>query len=123
MNKPSIEKPHYIFTIHFPFTKNNFIRKPFDYTRSSLGFFGCSSATNTTWTIFVFGYLVITLKKLEYEDLSDKERANKYLKEWSKCEKELQGYRIAQLGENMAPEIKKLIKESLGVDFDEGTIS
>lgn len=59
---------------------------------------------------------------MEWHDQTDKERADEYLSKWSECEKELQMFRLARLGEDAAPEVKRVIRESLGVDLDEGTI-
>jgi len=121
--KPSIEHPHHRLTLIWPLPARvqQFARTPVLFTKSSLGFFGCSVATNTTRKLILFGWQVMEYKRLEYADPSDAERAAEYLKRWSECEKELQGYRIAQLGLEQSVEIKKLIKESLGVDLDEGT--
>lgn len=94
----------------------------FRWNGGSIGYFGCSNATNTIRHLIVFGWHICEWRKLEYADPSDKERADEYLEKWSECEKELQMYRVASLGEHAAPEVKKLIKESLGVDLDEGTI-
>jgi hypothetical protein len=80
------------------------------------------SRVNTVRHLCLFRYHVLTIHRNEYHDLSDKERADEYLREWSKCEKELQMFRLAALGEDAAPEVKRVIRESLGVDLDEGTI-
>lgn len=98
------------------------LRRFWWFSKYSIGYFGPSSATNTTRTLFIFGWAVCVWKREEWVDRTDKERADDYLKRWSACEKELQGFRLAALGADCAPEVKKVIRESFGVDLDEGTI-
>lgn len=64
---------------------------------------------------------ILTIHRNEYHDRSDKERADEYLNKWSECEKQLQMFRLASLGEGVEAEVKKVIRDSLGVDLDEGT--
>lgn len=80
------------------------------------------SRINRVRHLQLFRWHVLTIHRNEYHDRSDAERADEYLRKWSACEKELQMFRLAALGEEAAPEVKKLIRESLGVDLDEGTI-
>ena len=87
----------------------------------SIGEFG-GSRTNRVTHITVLRRHMLTIHRNEYHDRTDAERADHYLREWSKAEKELQMFRAKLLGEDMAPEIKQLIRESMGVDFDEGTV-
>jgi hypothetical protein len=86
-------------------------------TKGSIGEFG-GSRTNTRHSIFLFGYKVMEIHRNEYHDKSDAERADEYLKQWSTCEKELRRYRLMVLGEKLAPEVKKVIKDAFSVDFD-----
>lgn len=78
--------------------------------------------TNTMRHLSIFGRHILTVHSNEYHDRSDKERADEYLAKWSECEKELRGLRLIMLGDSTASDIKKVIRESLGVDLDEGTI-
>lgn len=88
-----------------------------------MGYFGCSSATNHAWTLFVFGWALCEFKKHEWHDASDAERAEEYLRKWSECEKELRGLRLIHLGDEVQdPELRKLLRNGLGVDLDEGRI-
>lgn len=80
------------------------------------------SRINRTRHIIIFGFHVLTIHRNEYHDRSEKERADEYLAKWSQCERELEMFRAKYVGEDMAPEIKQLIRESMGVDFDEGTV-
>jgi hypothetical protein len=77
---------------------------------------------NSKTHITVFRWHVLTIHRNQYHDRSDKERADEYLKKWSACEKELRMWRAVSMGEEMSEEVKKLIRESFGVDFDEGTV-
>lgn len=77
---------------------------------------------NTTRHLSVFCRHVLTVHRNEYHDRSDRERADDYLRKWSECEKELRGLRLIVLGDSTASEVKKVIRDSLGVDLNEGTI-
>jgi hypothetical protein len=87
----------------------------------SIGEFG-GSRTNTIRHLQIFRWHVLTINRNEYHDRSDKERADEYLCKWSECEKELRGLRLLLMGDSTNAEVKKLIRDSLGVDLDEGTI-
>jgi hypothetical protein len=93
----------------------------FQWGGGSIGEFG-GSRINTTRHLTILGRLVLTVHRNQYHDRSDRERADEYLKKWSECEKELRGLRLLVLGDSTGAEIKKVIKESLGVDLDEGRI-
>lgn len=86
---------------------------------SGIGEFG-GSRTNRKHTIAILGWCVLTVHRNEYHDRSDKERADEYLRKWSECETELRGLRMLLMGDSMSQEVKKLIRDSFGVDFDEG---
>ncbi len=77
---------------------------------------------NTTRHLQIFRWHVLTIHRNQYHDRSDAERADEYLRKWSECEKELRGLRLLVLGDSTATEVKKVIRESLGVDLDEGTV-
>lgn len=70
----------------------------------------------------MFRWHILTIHRNQYHDRSESERADEYLRKWSECEKELRGLRLIMLGDETGADVKKLIKESLGVDLDEGTI-
>lgn len=93
----------------------------YSLSRSSIGEFG-GSRTNTTRHLEIFRWHVLTIHRNEYHDQSDKERADEYLKKWSECEKELRGLRLIMLGDSTSAEVKKVIRDSFGVDLDEGRI-
>lgn len=80
------------------------------------------SRVNTVRHLSLFRWHVLTVRRNQYHDMSDAERADHYLREWSKCEKELRGLRLLVLGDSTGAEVKKVIRESLGVNLDEGTI-
>lgn len=117
---PIYETPRYVFAFDWPIAPRVKWTRWVRLTKCSVGYFGCSSATNTTRTLIVFGWPVLTWKRLEYEDTTDKQRADRYLAEWSKCEKELRGLRLIVMGDSMSEDVKKLIRDSMGVDFTEG---
>lgn len=117
------KKPRYFFNVSLPLVRNEHIKRPLLLSKCSIGYFGCSNATNYTWTLFVFGWALCHWKKHEWHDASDAERADEYLRKWSECEKELRGLRLLQMGEAYPdPELRKLLRNSLGVDLDEGRI-
>lgn len=88
-----------------------------------MGYFGPSAAINRTWEIVVWGWILCRLERHEWHDRTDKERAEEYMRQWSACEKELRGLRLLQLGDEMQdPELRKLLRNGLGVDLDEGRI-
>lgn len=93
----------------------------FQWGGGSIGEFG-GSRVNTTRHLSIFCRHVLTIHRNQYHDQSDKERADEYLKKWSECEKELRGLRLIMLGDSTASEVKRVIRDSLGVDLDEGTI-
>jgi hypothetical protein len=82
----------------------------------------CDGKTNTTRHLVIFRRHVLTIRRNEYHDRSDAERADEYLRNWSECEKELRGLRLLQMGDETCAEVKKVIRESLGINLDEGTI-
>lgn len=93
----------------------------FSWGGSSIGEFG-GSRVNTVRHLQLFRWHILSIHRNQYHDRSDKERADEYLQKWSECEKELRGLRLIMLGDSTAADIKKLIRDSLGVDLDEGTI-
>jgi len=93
----------------------------FYHTCCGIGEFG-GSRMNRTHRFYLFRYRILTIHRNQYHDRSDKERADEYLKKWSECEKELKMFRLAALGEGVADDVKKVIRESWGVDLDEGTV-
>jgi hypothetical protein len=93
----------------------------FTWGGGSVGEFG-GSRTNTVRHLCLFRRHVLSIYRNEYHDRSDKERADEYLRKWSECEKELRGYRLLVLGDSVGADVKKVIRESLGVDLDEGGI-
>lgn len=93
----------------------------FFWSEFTLGEFG-GSRKNTRYQLWLLRRLIFTLHINEYHDRSDNERANEYLKKWSECEKELRGLRLLLLGDATNSEVKKVIRESFGVDLDEGRI-
>lgn len=120
---PTIQKPHWHFRASLPLVRNEHIKRPIFLSKFSLGYLGCSSATNHTWTLFVFGWALCSVLKHEWHDRTDKERADEYLAKWSECEKECRGFRLLQMGdENPDPALRKLLRDGLGVDLDEGTL-
>lgn len=88
---------------------------------SGMGEFG-GSRTNRRYHLSIFRWHIVTVHRNEYHDASDNERAQEYLNKWSECEKELKMFRLAALGKGVDEDVKRVIKESLGVDLDEGTI-
>jgi hypothetical protein len=114
------EKPHWAFTFNWPIAPRVNWTRWVRLTKCGIGYFGCSSAKNETYTLFVFGWPVAKWERLEYHNRSDAERAEHYLNEWSKCEKELRGLRLIVMGDSMNADVKKLIRDSMGVDFTEG---
>lgn len=94
----------------------------FTWTRGSIQEFG-GSRVNTTYGLALFRWHLLTINRNQWHDESDKERAERYLSEWSKCEKELRGLRLLQMGDEVQdPELRKLLRDGFGVDLDEGTI-
>jgi hypothetical protein len=132
---PTHDRPQYKLEIKWPLPKRlkwtpTQLKQPWWWclrriwwlSKFSLGYFGPSNATNTTRTLYVCGWAICEWKREEWLDRTDKERADEYLRKWSACEKELQGFRLVALGADCAPEVKKVIRESWGVDLDEGTV-
>lgn len=93
----------------------------FQLNTSAMGEFG-GSRTNRRYHVSVLRRHVVTVYRNEYHDASDNERALEYLSKWSECEKELKMFRLAALGQGVDEGVKRVIRESLGVDLDEGTI-
>jgi hypothetical protein len=93
----------------------------FTWGGGSIQEFG-GSRVNTTRHLTLFGWHVLTARRNQYHDRSDAERADEYLRKWSECDKELRGLRLIMLGDETGADVKKVIKESLGIDLDEGTI-
>lgn len=119
---PIYDKPRWVFTFDYPIAPRVNWTRWIKLTQGSIGYFGCSSATNTTYTLFVLGWPVLRWKRLEYEDTTDAQCAERYLAEWSKCEKELRGLRLLQMGDEVPdPELRKLLRDGLGINLDEGT--
>jgi len=117
------KKPRYFFNVSLPLVRNEHIKRPIFVSRFGLGYFGPSGATNHTWTLFVFGWALCRWERHEWHDRTDKERADEYLDKWSACEKELRGLRLLQMGdENPDPQLRKLLRDGLGIDLDEGRI-
>ena len=80
------------------------------------------SRVNTIRHLSILGWHVLTLRRNEYHDRSDAERAAEYLAKWSEAEKELRDLRLLQMGDEVTdPELRKLLRDGLGVDLDEGT--
>ena len=122
MDTPIYDKPRWVLTFNWPLSPRVNWTRWFRVSRCSIGYFGCPSATNHTFHLFVFGWPVITWKKLEYEDTTDAQRAERYLAEWSKAEKELRGLRLLQMGDEVQdPELRRLLRDGLGINLDEGT--
>lgn len=120
---PIYDKPRWSFIFKWPIEARVNWTRWVRHTKCSVGYFGCSSATNQFHTLFVFGWPVLQWKRLEYEDTTDKQRAERYLAAWGKCEKELRGLRLLQLGDEVPdPETRKLLRDGLGVDLDEGRL-
>lgn len=94
----------------------------FQWGGGSVAEFGSGTRINTVRHLSLFGRHVLTINRNQFHDRSDKERADEYLKKWSECEKELRGLRLLVLGDSTGAEVKKVIRDSLGVDLDEGTI-
>lgn len=116
-------KPRYFFNVSLPLARNEHIKRPIFVSKCGIGYFGCSSATNETWTLFVLGWALCQWKRHEWHDRTDAERADEYLAKWSACDKELRGLRLLQMGdENPDPELRKLLRDGLGIDLDEGRI-
>ena len=81
------------------------------------------SRVNTVRHLSVLGWHILTVRRNEYHDRSDKERADEYLAKWSEAEKELRGLRLLQMGDEVLdPELRKLLRDGLGIDLDEGTL-
>lgn len=92
------------------------------YSWGGGGVGNCSGQTNTVRHLSIFRWHILTIHRNEYHNRSDAERASEYLRRWSECEKELRGLRLIMLGDETSSEVKKVIKESLGVDLDEGRV-
>lgn len=123
MDKPIYDKPRWVFTFNWPLAPRVNWTRWVRVTKCGIGYFGCSNATNESYTLFVFGWVLLTWKRLEYEDTTDAQRAERYLAEWGKCDKELRGLRLLQMGDEVTdPELRKLLRNGLGVDLDEGRI-
>jgi hypothetical protein len=93
----------------------------FSWGGATIAEFG-GSRENKIRHLLLFRWHVLTIRRNQYHDRSDSERADEYLKKWSECEKELRGLRLLLLGDSTNSEVKKLIRDSLGVDLDEGRI-
>lgn len=116
------EKPRWVFTFNWPIAGRVNWTRWVRVTKCGIGYFGCSSATNYHYTLIVFGWPIAKWERLEYHNRSDRELADHYLAEWSKCEKELRGLRLLQMGDEVQdPELRKLLRDSLGINLDEGT--
>lgn len=81
------------------------------------------SRINTSYSVEMLGWRVMTIDRNEYHDRSDKERADEYLNKWSACEREVRKLRLIVLGDEVPdPETRKLLRDSLGVDLEEGRL-
>jgi hypothetical protein len=132
-DKPESEKVKTIIKIEYPFSK--ILRHKwqvglplrwklswlFQWGGGSIHEFG-GKRINTTRHLSIFCRHILTINRNEYHDRSDAERAEEYLKKWAECEKELRGLRLIVLGDETGSEVKRVIRDSLGVDLDEGTI-
>jgi hypothetical protein len=76
---------------------------------------------NTVRHLELFRCHILTIHRNQYHNQSDKERADRYIKKWSACEKELRGLRLLLMGDSVNAEVKKVIRDSFGIDLDEGT--
>lgn len=120
---PTIAHPIYRLTFNWPLGERMANSPHWVWlSKFTLGYFGPSPAQNVTRRLIIFGWEVAVWQRMEWHDQTDKERADEYLSKWSECEKELQMFRLARLGEDAAPEVKRVIRESLGINLDEGTI-
>ncbi len=93
----------------------------FTWGGGSISEFG-GHRTNKIRHLGIFRWHILTVNRNEYHNQSDAKRADEYLAKWSECEKELQGLRLIVMGDRTNAEVKKVIKEALGVDLDEGRI-
>ena len=109
----------WILRARWPMVRNTHIKKWFRICSSSIGEFG-GSRMNTQYTLFIFGWAILSIHRNEYHDRSDAERAQEYLKKWSAHEKRMRKAEAILYGRTLDPETKKIIKDALGVDFDEG---
>ena len=121
-----IELPMKRSTLRSEWFKRTFLAKARDFfygwRGASIQEFG-GSRVNTTRHLSILGWRILTVYRNEYHDRSDAERADEYLRKWSACEKELQGLRLLQMGDAYPdPELRKLLRNSLGIDLDEGRI-
>ena len=107
-----------IFTVKLPLKRIQ-TRNLCCWGGGSIQEFG-GSRVNTTRHLHILGWHIFTISRNQYHDRSDKERADEYLRKWAECEKELRGLRLLLLGDETNAEVKKVIKEALGVDLDEG---
>ncbi len=80
------------------------------------------SRINEVRHLQLFRWHLLTVRRNQFHDRTDEERADEYLAKWSEAEKQLRMFRLKLLGEGMADEVKTVIEESLGIDLDEGTI-
>jgi hypothetical protein len=92
----------------------------FTWSRATVQEFG-GSRRNRSYHLSLFRRHVLTIHRNEYHDRTDAERAAEYLEKWSRDEAELRMYRLKYLGDHCAQEVKDVIRESLGLDLDEGT--
>lgn len=93
----------------------------FEWGGGSITEFG-GTRVNTVYHLQLFRRHILSIHRNEYHDRSHEERAAEYLKKWAECEKELRGLRLIMMGDSTNAEVKKVIRESLGVDLDEGRI-
>ena len=121
MEIDAVEFMEYEIKIKWPMVKNKYVPKPFFFGHARVSEFG-GKRINHTHHLFLFGWCVASLYRNEYHDRSQEERANEYLEKWSDCEKELRGLRLLLLGNECNADVKKLIRDSLGVDLDEGRV-
>jgi hypothetical protein len=93
----------------------------FEWSGGSVQEFG-GSRVNTVRHLQLFRWHLLTIRRNQYHDQSDEERADEFLAKWSTAEKQLRMFRLKALGEDCADDIRQLIDESLGIDLEEGTI-
>ena len=80
----------------------------------------CGKRVNRQTHVRLFGWHVLTVNRNEWHDRSDKERADEYLAKWASEEKERIKCQMMLYGERIDPETRRLVKQTMGVDFDTG---
>lgn len=81
------------------------------------------SRVNSRRHLSILGWKILQYDRNQYHDRTAEERADAYLNSWAACDKELRGLRLLQMGDEYPdPELRELLKRSLGIDLDEGRI-